>query len=58
MYSKSATQGWILGKLRNQALNIVRTLAHKLAWNDRSMPICCAQLLSQPKQTFALMCNL
>ncbi len=58
MYSKVPAQGWILGKLRNQALNIVRTLSQKLAWKKQSMPKWCAQLLSNPKQTLALMRNL
>jgi len=55
MYSKVPEQGWVLGKLRNQALNIVRTLAEKLEWKEASMPKWSAQLLSRPKQTLALM---
>lgn len=54
MYSKVAEQGWALGKLRNQALNIVRTLANKLGWKEESMPKWSAQLLSRPKRTLAL----
>jgi|GEM_PF-5786849 len=49
MYSKVPEQGWVLGKLRNQALNIVRTLAEKLRWKEESMPKWSAQLLSRPK---------
>lgn len=48
MYSKVPEQGWILGKLRNQALNIVRTLAEKLGLKEKSMPKRSAQLLSRP----------
>lgn len=55
MYSKVPEQGWVLGKLRNQALNIVRTLAEKLEWKEASMPNWSAQLLSRPKRTLALM---
>jgi hypothetical protein len=55
MYSKVPEQGWVLGKLRNQALNIIRTLAEKLGWEKESMPKRSAQLLSRPKQTLALM---
>lgn len=55
MYSKIPEQGWILGKLRNQALNIVRTMAKKLGWKEESMPKWSAQLLSRPRQTLALM---
>lgn len=58
MYSKVPEQGWILGKLRNQALNIVRTLAKKLNWKEGSMPKWSAQLLSRPKHTLALMARL
>lgn len=54
-YSKVPEQGWILGKLRNQALNVVRTLAEKLGWKEESMPKWSARLLSTPKQTLALM---
>ncbi len=55
MYSKVPEQGWVLVKLRNQALNIVRTLAEKLGWKEESMPKWSAQLLSRPKHTLALM---
>jgi predicted transposase YbfD/YdcC len=55
MYSKIPEQGWVLGKLRNQALNIVRTLAEKLGLKEASMPKWSAQLLSRPKRTLALM---
>jgi hypothetical protein len=55
MYSKVPEQGWVLGKLRNQALNIIRMLVHKLGWKKESMPKYCAQLLSKPKRTLALM---
>ena len=58
MYSKVPEQGWILAKLRNQALNILRTLAQKLEWKEESMPKWSAQLLSRPKQTLALMSRL
>lgn len=58
MYSKVPEQGWVLGKLRNQALNIVRTLAEKLEWKEESMPKWSAQLLSRPKRTLALMRDL
>jgi len=55
MYSKVPEQGWVLGKLRNQALNIIRTLAEKLGWAEESMPKWSARLLSRPKKTLALM---
>jgi predicted transposase YbfD/YdcC len=55
MYSKVPEQGWILGKLRNQALNILRVLAKKLEWAEKSMPQWSAKLLSQPKRTLVLM---
>ena len=55
IYSKVAEQGWVLGKLRNQALNIVRTLAEREGWKVESMPKRSAQLLSRPKRTLALM---
>ncbi len=55
MYSKKPEQGWILGKMRNQALNIVRTLAEKYGWKKESMPKWTAHLLSKPKKTLALM---
>lgn len=58
MYSKLPEQGWVLGKLRNQALNVVRTLADKLGWKADSMPKWSAQLLSRPKRTLALMRSL
>lgn len=58
MYSKVPEQGWVLGKLRNQALNILRTLAGKLGWKEESMPKRSAQLLSQPKRTLALIARL
>ena len=35
MYSKVPKQGWVPGKLRNQALHIVRTLTEKLGWKLR-----------------------
>ena len=54
MYTKVPEQGWVLGKLRNQALNIVRTLAEKLRWKEESMPKWSAQLLSRPKRALAL----
>ena len=55
LYSKRPEQGWILGKLRNQALNIIRTLADKLGWETESMPKLTARLLSKPKKTLKLM---
>ena len=55
MYSKVAEQGWVLGKFRNQALNIIRTLSKKLGWKEESMPKWSAKLLSRPKRTLALM---
>ena len=55
MYSKRSEQGWILGKLRNQALNVIRILARKLGWKEESMPKWTAQLLSTPKRTLVLM---
>jgi len=58
MYSKVPEQGWVLGKLRNQALNIVRTLADKRGWKEESMPKWSAQLLSRPKRTLGWMSGL
>jgi hypothetical protein len=58
MYSKVPEQGWVLGKLRNQALNIIRILAKKLGWADESMPKWTARLLSKPKKTLTLMSGL
>ena len=55
MYSKRPEQGWVLGKLRNQALNVIRTLAAKGGWNTESMPRLAARLLSRPKKTLYLM---
>jgi hypothetical protein len=58
MYRKVPEQGWVLGKLRNQALNIVRTLADKRGWKEESMPKWSAQLLSRPKRTLGWMSGL
>jgi hypothetical protein len=58
MYSKVSELGWVLGKLRNQALNIIRTLAERLEWPEESMPKWTARLLSQPKKTLAFMRSL
>lgn len=55
MYSKKPEQGWVLGKLRNQALNVIRTLATKGGWKTESMPRLAARLLSRPKKTLDLM---
>ena len=55
MYSKKPEQGWILAKLRNQALNVIRTLAVKTGWDTKSMPKLAARLLSMPKKTLDLM---
>ena len=55
MYSKKPEQGWILAKLRNQALNVIRTLAAKTGWDTKSMPKLAARLLSMPKETLNLM---
>ena len=58
MYSKVPMQGWVLGKLRNQALNILRELARRQRWKKESMPKWAARLQSRPKQTLALMAKL
>ena len=58
IYSKKPEQGWILGKLRNQALNILRRLAKKHGLKIGSMPKLAAHLLSRPKQTLRLMASL
>lgn len=55
MYSKRPEQGWILGKLRNQALNVIRTLAAQFGWETESMPKLTARLLSKSKETLELM---
>jgi hypothetical protein len=55
MYSKSLELGWILAKLRNQALNIIRLLADKFGLKAESMPKITARLLSKPKHTLKLM---
>jgi hypothetical protein len=55
MYSKRPGQGWILGKLRNQALNIIRILAGNLGWKEESMPKRSARLQSRPKKTLNLL---
>ena len=58
MYSKvPAEQGWVPGKLRNQALHIVRTLTEKLGWKLRkhARKWGTLSLLSRPKRTLALM---
>ena len=55
MYSKVPEQGWVLGKLRNQALNILRELARRLGWKKESMPKLTARLLSRPKRTLSLL---
>lgn len=58
MYSKKPEQGWILGKLRNQALNILRQLSKRHGWKVESMPKLTAGLLSRPKKTLSLMGDL
>jgi hypothetical protein len=58
MYCKKPEQGWILGKLRNQALNILRQLSEKHSWKVESMPKLTARLLSRPKETLSLMGDL
>lgn len=55
MYSKVPEQGWVLGKLRNQALNVLRELARRLGWKEESMPKQTARLLSRPKLTLTLL---
>jgi predicted transposase YbfD/YdcC len=55
MYSKRPIQGWILGKLRNQALNVLRELSARNQWKLESMPKIAARLLSRPIETLRLM---
>jgi hypothetical protein len=55
MYSKNPIQGWILGKLRNQALNIIRVLSKNFGGETESMPKRAARLLSKPRRTLKLM---
>lgn len=55
MYSKRPGQGWILGQLRNQALNVLRILTAKFGWEKDSMPVRAARLQSQAKKTLKLM---
>lgn len=46
MYRKVPEQGWVLGKWRNKALNIVSILGEKLGGQEESMPKWSAQILT------------
>ena len=54
MYSINPEQGWILGKLRNQAPNILRHLSKKRRCRGESLPKLTARLQSQPMETLRL----